>query len=109
MEALCGELSARHGCHLLSNYPVWYRIIEEKLELSRYADGSFVSCNLGVRKPHPGIYQAAIDQLGDPGAMIFVDDRQQNCDAAMALGIDALRFRDAATLRGELVARGLLD
>jgi FMN phosphatase YigB (HAD superfamily) len=39
---------------------------------------------------------------------VFVDDRQGNCDAAAALGIDAIRFEDAKQLRQALRERGLL-
>jgi len=37
--------------HALSNYPRWYQLIEDRLELSRYLRWSFVSCLIGMRKP----------------------------------------------------------
>jgi hypothetical protein len=37
-----------------------------------------------------------------------VDDREQNVEAARAVDMPALRFRDAPGLRSEFVARGLL-
>jgi hypothetical protein len=30
--------------HVVSNYPVWFQWIEEKLELSRYLEWTFISC-----------------------------------------------------------------
>jgi 2-haloacid dehalogenase len=39
---------------------------------------------------------------------VFVDDSAANVAAAAALGIDAIRFTDAAALRAALVSRGLL-
>ena len=40
--------------------------------------------------------------------MVFVDDNPANCDAARALGIDAIRFESAAALRPELQRAGVL-
>ena len=95
--------------HLLSNYPVWYRLIEDKLKLSRYAAWSFVSCEMGIRKPSPEIYQRAARALdAQPQELLFVDDRGANCQAARDLGMDAIRFEDALQLRGELEARRIL-
>lgn len=96
--------------HALSNYPRWYRMIEERLGLSRYLAWSFVSCETGVRKPDPEAYLGPARRLGvPPEACLFVDDRRKNVDAARAVGMDALRFEDAAQLERELAARGLLD
>jgi HAD superfamily hydrolase (TIGR01509 family) len=110
IETLLGELNERgHELHLLSNYPCWYQLIEERVALSRYAAWSFVSCEMGVRKPDPEAYLTAARALGaEPSELVFVDDRQGNCDAAAALGIDAIRFEDAKQLRQALRERGLL-
>ena len=95
--------------HALSNYPAWYRLIEERLELSRYLEWSFVSCDTGVRKPDPEAYLLAVRALGvDPRDCIFVDDRETNCRAARRVGMDAILFRGAESVRSEFVARGLL-
>jgi HAD superfamily hydrolase (TIGR01509 family) len=110
VEALLGELAA-HGVamHALSNYPVWYRWIEEELGLSKYLEWSFVSTEVGVRKPDPEAYLGAARRLSaKPDACLFIDDRDRNVDAARAVGMDALRFEDAEALRRELVRRGLL-
>lgn len=36
--------------HAFSNYPVWYRLVEEKLLLSRFLEWSFVSCHMVGRR-----------------------------------------------------------
>ncbi len=104
MEDLLREL---HGCgqpiHALSNYPPWYRLIDEALGVGRYLEWSFVSCHTGVRKPTPTAYLGAAEALGvDPGECLFVDDRQLNCDAAAAVGMSAVRFTGAPALRQAL-------
>lgn len=110
MEPLLARLTqAGHAMHVLSNYPVWYRWIEERLALSRYVSWSFVSCHLGLRKPDPAIYERVAGQLRVPPAgCVFIDDRERNCEAARAVGMRAIRFRgDADELEHELSA--LLD
>jgi HAD superfamily hydrolase (TIGR01509 family) len=111
VEPLLMELAGREvPMHALSNYPCWYRLIEERLALSRYVAWSFVSCETGLRKPDPEAYLGASRALGvAPERCLFVDDRAQNCDAARAVGMDAIVFTDAGALRDALRERGLLD
>jgi HAD superfamily hydrolase (TIGR01509 family) len=110
VEPLLAELrAAGNELHLLSNYPLWYRHIEEKLALSRYAPWTFVSCHTGVRKPDPEAYLGAARALGaEPSQLLFVDDRGVNCKAARAVGMDAIRFENATQFRAELQGRSLL-
>jgi putative hydrolase of the HAD superfamily len=52
------------------------------------------SAYVGSRKPAPRIYEITLERLGaTPGATLFVDDIDVNCDAAHQLGINAIRFR----------------
>lgn len=109
MEPLVAELH-RVGwrLELLSNYPVWYRLIEDKLRLSRFASWSLVSCRTGVRKPHREAYLNAARTLGlAPQHLLFIDDRRSNCEAARRVGIDAIQFHSATELRIELARRGI--
>lgn len=44
MEDLLARLSkGGYEIHALSNYPMWWRIIEEQLKLSRYLSWTFIS------------------------------------------------------------------
>lgn len=110
IEALLGELrEAGIEMHALSNYPVWWELIEARLCVSRYLSWTFVSCRTGVRKPDPRAYLGAAEALGRPlDELLFVDDRAKNCAGAEAVGMDAIRFEGAASLRQALRARGLL-
>ncbi len=47
------------------------------------------SCEIGVRKPSPGIFRIALEMLGDvaPEECIFLDDFMPNVEAANALGM----------------------
>jgi HAD superfamily hydrolase (TIGR01509 family) len=111
MHELVLELHARSvPMHLLSNYPPWYRLCTERLDLTRYVAPTFVSCNTGVRKPDAEAYLGPCRALGvPPDACFFVDDREKNCAAARAVGMPAFRFqRDVPALRQTLREHDLL-
>jgi 2-haloacid dehalogenase len=60
-------------------------------------------------KPDPAIYHLALDRFGlEPGAAVFIDDREDNIAAANGVGMRGLHFVDAPTLRGQLSGLGLL-
>jgi len=106
IEPLLARLSDRHPMHALSNYPVWYRWIEERLQLSRYLQWSFVSCHTALRKPDPAAYQHAASTLNAaPSECVFVDDRPNNCEAARGVGMHAVHFDgDVGKLHRQLQA-----
>jgi HAD superfamily hydrolase (TIGR01509 family) len=99
-----------HAMHVLSNYPEWHALIEQRLGLSRYVPWTFVSCRLGLRKPDPEIYRRAARELSaSPADCLFIDDRARNCAAARAVGMEAVQFNaDVPALRAELSRRGFL-
>lgn len=110
MEALVREL---HACgyemHALSNYPIWYEMIEEKLCLSRYLNWTFVSARTGLRKPDEEAFLHAAESLNVlPGQCLFIDDRAANIDAAKRVGMDSILMNGADELRYELGQRGLI-
>jgi HAD superfamily hydrolase (TIGR01509 family) len=95
--------------YAFSNYPAWYRRIEHRTGLSRFLEWRFVSCETGLRKPAREAYEHVLHALDvAPSECLFVDDREVNCAAARAVGMDAITFEDAAQLRAALVARDLL-
>lgn len=60
-------------------------------------------------KPDAAIYRLAERRFSLPApAMLFVDDRADNIAGAEAIGMAGHLFRNAETLRADLVARGLL-
>lgn len=60
-------------------------------------------------KPDPAIFALALRRFGlPPGEALFVDDRADNVAAAEAAGMIGHIFRDASTLRADLVDRRLL-
>ena len=80
--------------------------MEEATSLSQLVPWAFISGEKGVRKPSAEAFEAALAAVGrEAGEVIFVDDSQANADAATGLGIAAIRFEGAATLRPLLLER----
>jgi epoxide hydrolase-like predicted phosphatase len=54
-----------------------------------------LSSEVGVCKPHPKIFHQALGQLGVAASeTVFVDDRERNVNAASALGIHAIHYKN---------------
>lgn len=71
----------------------WSRKLRCRFGLSERFDKWVISADVGVRKPDPTIYQAALQQLGvSPHQILFVDDREANVRAARGLGIPSVLF-----------------
>ncbi|GAB4085495.1 HAD family phosphatase [Myceligenerans cantabricum] len=67
-----------------------------------------VSGRVGLAKPDVRIYRLLAQRFDvDPARAVFVDDKQENVDAARRCGFHAIRFTDVAALRGRLRALGL--
>lgn len=72
-------------------------------------DAAVVSGEIGLTKPDPRIYAAAIDTCRlDPPRTVFIDDMPANVEAARAFGIRALHFTSAQKLRADLADLGVL-
>ena len=72
-------------------------------------DKSYVSAQFGAAKPNPQVYRSCVAAAGaGPAQTLFIDDAQANVDGALAAGLRAIRFTDAAALRQALAEAGLL-
>ena len=61
-------------------------------------------------KPDAAIYHLALDRFGlQADQTVFIDDSLANVEGAAAVGLIALHFTDAATLRADLARMGLLE
>jgi 2-haloacid dehalogenase len=97
--------------YALSNWSAeTFRLTRGRFPFLEWFDGLVVSGEEGVTKPDRRVFELLIERFGlVPAATLFVDDSAANVTAARDLGLDAVRFRDAAGLRRDLTARGLLD
>ncbi|MFF8387021.1 HAD-IA family hydrolase [Streptomyces kanasensis] len=69
----------------------------------RHFDVCGFSCRIGHAKPRPGAYAWSVRALGvEPADVLFVDDRQENVNAARAAGLRGALFTGPAALRATL-------
>ena len=114
--AIVGELHAR-GVPLygVTNWPaqVWppQQLMPEQAESYAFLDmfsDVWVSGEHKLRKPVPEGYRSALRRFGIAAEeAVFVDDIAVNVDAAEALGMKGIQFRDAQALRVDLKEAGL--
>ncbi|WP_315919316.1 HAD family phosphatase [Mesorhizobium sp. SP-1A] len=71
--------------------------------------GITVSGEIRLIKPDRAIFDHHARSFGlEPAASLFIDDSQKNVDGARAAGWQAVLFTDAATLRSDLKAFGIV-
>ena len=69
---------------------------------------AYYSHEVGHRKPEPEIYQAILEQENmRPGETFFVDDKEENIEAAGKLGIRAFHLADRDKLQELLSSAGI--
>jgi putative hydrolase of the HAD superfamily len=63
---------------------------------------------LNLAKPEPAIYRHAAEGLAAPPAnILFIDDRAENIEAALATGMQAIQYTTHDAFEQEMEARGL--
>ena len=69
----------------------WY----DRTDFPALFDGVVISCEVGMRKPEPEIFQHAAELIGlPPAACVFVDDVEANIVAAQACGMTGVLHVD---------------
>jgi putative hydrolase of the HAD superfamily len=80
---------------IVSNCSYEAGAVVHELGIDQVVDTLVLSCEVGLAKPEPAIFQLALDRLGVAADQaVFVDDRPENVESAELLG-----------LRGLLIAR----
>ncbi len=92
--ALIRDLKAAgYKLYVLSNMSREFIDFLRTKEVYSCFDGDVVSCEVGVVKPMPQIYDILIDRFSlVPSETLFIDDRRENVEAAEAKGINAYHF-----------------
>jgi 2-haloacid dehalogenase len=109
--AILRELKAAgHPLYGLTNWSQeTFPLAREKFEFFHWFDGIVVSGEERMIKPDQRLYTCLLERYRiDPARAVFIDDKQDNVDAAVALGLHGIEFRSPAQLRGELTALGYL-
>lgn len=110
-EDLLDRIRAKYRVAFLSNSnEVHAELIPRRYSALFKKDDRFVfSHRFRVAKPDPEMFRRALEVIGAlPQQVVFIDDLIENVLAARAEGIRSFQFIDAAQLKGELAAEGLL-
>jgi len=84
--------------YALSNYPQrGFLYTEEKYDFFKLFDGKVISYEVKKLKPDFGIYNSLLEKYSlKPEECIFIDDSYPNVEAARALGMNAVHFRQTS-------------
>ncbi|MEO6760948.1 MAG: HAD-IA family hydrolase [Candidatus Saccharimonadales bacterium] len=98
-----GQLKKQYKMAILSNISVGgitRRFTTKELEVF---DTVVASGEVGYAKPEPEIYEIAATRLGVRfDECVFTDDREEYCEAARAIGMRAILYKDFDQFRAEL-------
>lgn len=92
---------------LLSNTNEFhYELLMKDFPFMKWVNGGTFSFFVGSMKPEPLIYETAIKKSGyRPEEILFIDDLEENVQAAQALGINIIHFVDYSIFGQELTRR----
>jgi HAD superfamily hydrolase (TIGR01509 family) len=101
--ALLRRARVRVPLVLVSNAALELESDLDSMGLGDLADHVVNSARVGLAKPDPRIYRLAAELAGTaPERCLFVDDGEENVEAASALGMRAVHFREPADLERAL-------
>ena len=98
---------ARVVCGTNTSDPHYHRHI--MLDDYDIFDAVYASNRIGRSKPGPDFYSYILEvEEYEPGQAVFVDDSEENVIGAKNVGLTAIQFKNAASLRLEFDRLGLL-
>lgn len=81
----------------------------EQFEFLSWFNGVLISGEVKAIKPDRRIFEIFLDTFPvEPSRAIYIDDRSENVQTAMDLGMRGIVFEDSRALRAELTRAGLL-
>ncbi|ASJ74727.1 HAD family hydrolase [Granulosicoccus antarcticus] len=110
MEAMHRAKAQGVPVYILSNMQdhAW-KYLESTFDCWDACEGVVVSCEAGLIKPDPAIYQHLCEKFAvTPQSCVFVDDMAENIEAAKAFGMQGVQLTDkhaGGQLIDELIAR----
>lgn len=79
--------------------------LKARPQLAGLFDHVISSRDVGLAKPDPAIYRVLVDRLGlEASSILFVDDASAHVEAAEALGMETVHFRETQQAIADLSA-----
>ena len=106
---LLQSFPSAYGMVLCSNTDVErFGFIKRRFPEVLFFDKYVVSYEVGFMKPHPRIYERALEEAGTrPEESVFIDDREENTAAADRLGLQTVLLKPDTDLEHELQKKGV--
>jgi len=106
---LLKSLQSRYKLVLCSNTDVErFGFVEKEFPEVLFFDKYVVSYEVGFMKPHPRIYEAAVEEAGTrPEESVFIDDREENITTAEKLGLHTILLSPNTNLKQKLLKKGV--
>jgi HAD superfamily hydrolase (TIGR01509 family) len=105
------ELAKHYRIGLLSNTdPIHVAYLERTYTFFDYfpAERRIYSCAVGLSKPNPGIYLAALKACRATALeAVYIDDIGANVEAAKRLGLEGIEYRDPEQLEQDFEELGI--
>ncbi len=110
VEELIKALKGKYRLAAITNTTdLHFRYWLENFPVLRLIETFFPSHETGLRKPDPELFHLALKQLkARPEETVFVDDMEENAQAAQALGIRTVHYRSTEELKSEFEKLGII-
>lgn len=98
------EMRGKYKMGLLSNFSDDLRPrIDNEWALAKAFDEIIISCEVGLVKPDPKIFNLMLDRLGvEAGESVFIDDRIKNIEGARKMGFHTVFYVEKEKAIAEL-------
>ena len=103
--------SPNHSIYALTNWSAeTFPYAEERYNFLSWFEGIVVSGKEKTRKPFDDIYKIILKRYDlIPETCLFIDDNQDNIEAAERMGIKGIHFKSASSLKDSLSLLGLIN
>lgn len=103
------KIKEKYSVYFVSNEGrEYWKMVDEKLDITRHFIDGVVSFQAGVRKPDLKIFKMLLERNNlKPEECIFIDDSEKNLDGARQLGMEVLHYTGVKKLEGDLRKLGI--
>jgi len=100
---MIGALKDNYNVGCLTNTEIEIADINKTTGLFGYFQKVYLSTEIGLSKPNVAIYNYMLADIDcSPQEVIFIDDRSENVESALRIGINAIQFSTVKQLQDDL-------